>query len=117
MVDVQPDSLSLILVSHGFQYFINAIIISIIIIYFILSSIELAFQNKIVPRREKKAQTIQDGDRKCGTHARVSPQTLAHGNSKNEKVTEHKNEAGKKRIIKMERNLAGQRTYFKSFIH
>ena len=117
MAGVQTDGLSLILVSHGFQYFINAIIISIIIIYFIFSSIALAFQNKIVARREKKAQLIQDGDRKCGTHARVSSQTLAHGNSKNEKVKENKNEAGKKRIIKIEKNLAGPRTYFKSFIH
>ena len=79
---------------------LTAIIISIII-YFIFSSIELALQNKIVPRREKTAQLIQDGDRKCGTHARVSSQTLAHGNSQNETVKEEKNEAGKKRIIKI----------------
>ena len=105
------------MVLHVIQYFINVIIISIIIIYFIFSSIELAFENKIVPRREKKAQLIQDRDRKCGTHARVSSQTLAHGNSKNEKVKENKNEAGKKRIIKMEINLARPRTYLKSFIH
>ena len=88
MIGVKTDSLSLILVSHGFQYFDNEIIISIIMIYFIFSSIELAFQNKIVPRREKKAQIIQEGERKCGTHARVSSQTLAHGNSKNETVKE-----------------------------
>ena len=62
----------------------TAIIISIIIIYFIFSSIELALQNKIVPRREKKAQIIQDVDRRCGTRARVSSQPLAHGDSKNE---------------------------------
>ena len=94
MLGVKTDSLSLILVSHGFQYFVNAITISINMIYFIFSSIELAFQNKIVLRREKKAQIIQDGDRKCGTHARVSSQTLAHGNS-NETVKEKINQARK----------------------
>ena len=88
VLGVKTDSLSLIFVSHGFQYYVNAIIISIIMIYFIFSSIELSLQNKIVLRREKKAQIIQDGDRKCGTHARVSSQTLAHGNSKNEIVKE-----------------------------
>ena len=74
----------------------TAIIISIIIIYFIFSSIELTLQNKIVPRREKTAQLIQDGDRKCGTDARVSSQTLAHGNSKNETVKEKKMKQARK---------------------
>ena len=32
----------------------------------------------------KKWGIIQDGYRKLGTHARVFPQTLAHGNSKSE---------------------------------
>ena len=71
-------------------------IISIIIIYFIFSSIELSLQNKIVPRREKTAQLIQDGDSKCGTHARVSSQTLAHGNSENETVKEKKMKQARK---------------------
>ena len=35
-------------------------------------------------RLVKKASTIQYGYRKWGTHARVFPQTLAHGNRKNE---------------------------------
>ena len=73
----------------------TAIIVSIIIIYFIFSSIELSLQNKIVPRREKTAQLIQDEDRKCETHARVSSQTLAHGNSENETLKEEKKRSRK----------------------
>ena len=32
-----------------------------------------------------KYHSVQNGDRKCGTHARPFSQTLAHGNRKNEK--------------------------------
>ena len=85
-------------------------------IYLIFCSIELTFQNKIVPKREKQVRIIQDGDRKRGTPARVFSQTLPHGNSKNEIVKE-KDAASKKRIINMERNIAGPKTYVKSFIH
>ena len=49
------------------------------------------------------------------THARVSSQTFAHGNSKNEIVKE-KDAAGKKRIINMEQNIAGTKTYVKLVI-
>ena len=38
----------------------------------------------VIARSEKKASTIQNGYRKCGTHARVFSQTLVYGNSKNE---------------------------------
>ena len=52
---------------------------------------------------------------KCGTHARVSCQTLAHGNRDNE-VDKEKDEAGKKRIISMERNIAGTKTYLSNHL-
>ena len=54
---VQTDSLSLISASHGFQYFMTAIIISIIIIYFIFSSIE---EERRELWREKKAQEREE---------------------------------------------------------
>ena len=38
----------------------------------------------VIALSEKKARTIQYGNSKCGTHARVFSQTLLHGNSKNE---------------------------------
>ena len=50
-----------------------------------------------------KKSTIQYGNRKCGTHARVFSQTLAHGNNKNE---DKETEEGKKRGVSMERNKA-----------
>ena len=38
----------------------------------------------LLHQREKRESTIQYGNRKRGTHARVFSQTLTHGNSKNE---------------------------------
>ena len=56
--------------------------------------------------REKKLSTIQYGFRKCGTHALVFSQTLAHGNSKNE-IDNETDEDGKKRGVSMEKSKAG----------
>ena len=56
----------------------------------------------LVVALSKKASTIKYGYRKCGTHAQVLPQTLAHGNSKNEirqrnrRWKEERGEYGKK---------------------
>ena len=56
--------------------------------------------------RKKKQGTIQYGYKKWGTRARVFSQTLAHGNSTNEKDKET-DEEGKKRGESMERSKAG----------
>ena len=67
------------------------------------SSIAVPNQNKVGPRRQKKARITQYGHRKWGTHARVFSQTLVHGNSKNE-IDKETDEEGKKRAISMERS-------------
>ena len=51
----------------------------------------------------KKEGTIQYGNRKSGTHARVFSQTLEHGNSKNE-IRERKDKDGKKSGVSVERD-------------
>ena len=49
------------------------------------SLIALLNQNKVDPKWTKKRSSILYCYRKCGTHAQVFSQTLAHGNSKNER--------------------------------
>ena len=44
----------------------------------------------MMPRKQKKTLSIQYGYGKCGTHARVLSQTLAHDNSMNEIRESHK---------------------------
>ena len=53
----------------------------------------------------KKASTIQNANRKWGTHARMFSQTLAYMNSKKEI-----DEEGKKIAVSMERSKAGTKT-------
>ena len=48
----------------------------------LFSLLALPEQNKVDPKREKKASSILHVYRKCGTHARVFVRTLAHGNNK-----------------------------------
>ena len=60
----------------------------------------------LLHQREKKLSTILYGYRKCGTHARVFSQTLAHGICKNERKNET-DEVGKKRGVSMETSKAG----------
>ena len=58
-------------------------------------------QNKVNLRRAKKASSIQYAYRRSGTHARVFSQTLAHGNSMNERRQAEK--------VKMERSKVGMK--------
>ena len=57
-------------------------------------------------RPAEKENTIEYGYRKCGTHARVFPQSFPHGNSKNKirqmhrgRMSEEKSEYGWKYVI------------------
>ena len=52
--------------------------------YYYYSLIKLADRNNVNPSRAIKASSIQDGNIKCETHAKMFSQTLAHGNCKNE---------------------------------
>ena len=55
----------------------------------------------------KESKFIQYGYRKCGTHARVLSETLAHGNNKND--DKDKEEEGKKRSVNIERSTGGKK--------
>ena len=60
------------------------IIIIITIIMTVFRLIEYHNQNKVYPKRAKKASSIQYCYRKWGTNARAFSQTPAHVNSKKE---------------------------------
>ena len=68
-------------------------------------TIEASAKAMTIFRLTKRESTLQNGYRKCGTHARVFSQTLAHGNSKNDTDIETEEE-GKKRRLNMERSTA-----------
>ena len=52
--------------------------------YFYFFAPNTHFALVVALQSRKKVSTIQYGYRKCGNHARLFSQTLAHGNSKNE---------------------------------
>ena len=66
---------------------------------------EASAKAKTISRR-KKSKTIQYGNTKLETHARLFSQTLAHGKSKNE-IRQKKTEEERKRGASMERNRVG----------
>ena len=54
------------------------VVVALYYIIKVFNFMALHYQNKVDPRRAKKASSIQNGYRKCGTHARGSSRTLSH---------------------------------------
>ena len=64
-------------------------------------------KNEYLISGKKKASTIQFGYRKCGTHARVFCQTLAHGNSRMKEDKETEEDMQKR--VKLEKSKIGKK--------
>ena len=77
--------------------------------YFLTGEFSTIARKKARQKTSKSKYTVQYFHMKLGTHARVFPQTVALGNSKQWNNTKETEEEGKKRCVSVERRKAGSK--------